>query len=234
MKKFSLWALQHKVVARILIVVCYLLLNLLGWIIGNILYSINIVLSPVFFYLITMVVIGAVLFYPIKKKSSYKNSYTRRKISDLLLITATSLFIIYSSNSLNVHQSINPLNNVFGVSVIRTNTSKTVNIDNTLAKKKRFNGSKKDYKKYVQSIVRAIRKKYKDSSRGEKTVLVFLLIVVALFMIFLISALACNIICSGAEALGYIVLIVGIAGVIFGLVKLIQRVKRGPPKKKNQ
>jgi hypothetical protein len=51
-------------------------------------------------------------------------------------------------------------------------------------------------------------------------------------LIFLIGGLACNIICLGAELLGYIVLVVGIAGVIFGLVKLIQRVKRGPPQKK--
>ena len=233
MKQVSFWALQHKFPAQIIIIICYLFLNIIGWITGDLLFSLNIILSSVFFYFIAIFVITTVLIYPKKKtKSSYKHSYTRRKIADVLLITATFLFIIYSSNSLNQHQSLNPLNSVFGISVIKPNTSKTVHIENTLSRKKGFHGSKKDYRKKLHSIVKAVRKKYKDSSPAQKVILIILLIVVAIFLIFLISALACNIICSGAEALGYIVLVVGIAGVIFGLIKLIQRVKRGPPQKK--
>ena len=233
MKRVSLWALHHKVLARVIIVVSYLILNVIGFICGDLFFSLHIILTPVFFYITSALVIITFLVYPKKKKNkTFKTLYARQKIADVLLISATFLFIVYSWNSYNYGRSVNPLNPVFAVSVATANNSKVAKIDNSLSKKKIDHASKKSYKKYVRSIVRAVRKKYKDSTPGQKVLYISLLVIAAILAIFLISALACNIICSGAEALGYLILILGIGGVIFGLVKLIQRVKRGPPQKK--
>jgi hypothetical protein len=49
-----------------------------------------------------------------------------------------------------------------------------------------------------------------------------------------LGGLACSISCSGSEALAFIVFFIGLGGIIFGSIKLIQRIKRGPKKKQTQ
>jgi len=231
MKRVSFWALHHITAARILIVASYLFLNVLGWIAGDLLFSLNIVLPPVSFYLVTLLVTLTVLIYPVKKRKTQQNIYARKKMADFLLIAATFLFIVYSSNSYNINRSLNPLNSAFAYNPVKWESSNNVHNVNPLSKKKAYHGSKKSYKKYFRSVVRSARKKYRDSTPGERILLISLVVIAAIFLIFLVSALACNIICSGAEALGYIILIVGIGAIIFGVVKLIQRIQRGSPQK---
>jgi hypothetical protein len=152
-------ALQHKFAAQITIIICYLLLNIIGWITGDLLFSLNIILSSVFFYLITILVISTVFIYPKKKrKGSYIHLYTRRKIADVLLITATSFYylLVKFIKPVPIPESTNT---VLGISVIKTNASKTVHIENTLSRKKGYQGFKKDYKRKLNLIVRAVRKK---------------------------------------------------------------------------
>ncbi len=229
MKRVSFWALQHKVAARILIVAGYLFLNIAGFISGDLLYSMNVEFSLAFFYITSLVVIIGLLIYPQRPKNNKPNNfYLRRKATDVLFLAATFLLIIYSANSYNQGKSLNPLNRVFAVSVIKPANSFN-EAENTFSIQKKNRVSQKHS---LRTFIKAVRKKYKQSTKGQKAFYIFLLVVAAIVAIFLISALACNIICSGAEALGYIVLILGIGGIIFGLVKLIQRIKRGPPQKK--
>ena len=234
MKRVSFWALHHITAARILIVACYLFLNVLGWISGALLFSLNVILPPLFFYLITLIVIITVLIYPFKKLKTPQKFYARKKMADFLLITATFLFIAYSSNSSNINRSVNPLNTAFAFNPVKSIASNKVHNTNPLSKKKAYHESRKSYKKYLRSVVRSARKKYRDSTPAQRILLISLVVIAAIFLIFLVSALACNIICSGAEALGYIILILGIGAIIFGVVKLIQRIQRGSPQKEKQ
>ena len=232
MRRISFWANHHKVLARIIIVASYLFLNLLGFILGDLLYSMNVELNTGFFYIITSVVLIAILVYSIIKTNKfYKHYYARKKITDVLLTTATFLFIIYSANCYNSGNSLNPLNSVLGISVKKPNVSVGDNIGNASVTKKHF--SKKENKKNLRSFIRAVRKKYKDSTSGQKTLSIILVVLGGILLVFLIAGLSCSIICSGAEVLGYILLILGVGGIIFGMVKLIQRITRGKPKKES-
>ncbi len=230
MKRVSFWALHHKGWARILIVISYFFLNFIGLICGDLLYSINIQLTPPFFYITTSVVLFTFLIYPGRKTNKqYKKIYIRQKISDVLLLTATFLFIVYSSNSYNYGRSLNPLNSAFGSLIIPVVSNKD---NDHLLKYNKSQLSKNVNKKQLRSLIKSVRKKYKDSTKTEKTIYIILAILAAFGAILLIGALSCNIACAGSEALAYIILLLGIGGVIFGLVKLIQSIKRGPTQKK--
>ncbi len=118
MKRVSFWALHHKLAARIIIVLIYVLLNLLGLFFGDILSSLNIFLSPAYYLVAFLLTLGGVLIYPSKKrKHFYKNFYFRQKFADGVLITATFLFITYTGNSFT--QSIIPLRPAVAISFVR-------------------------------------------------------------------------------------------------------------------
>ena len=57
-----------------------------------------------------------------------------------------------------------------------------------------------------------------------KIVLIFLAVVVAAGLLYVLAALACTISCSGAEALAVIVALVGTFGIVFGAIRLIQAI----------
>lgn len=232
MKRVSFWALHHKIAARIIIVLIYFLLNLLGLFCGDLLSSLNIVLSPAFYLIAILLTLGGIIFYPSKKrKHAYKNFYLRQKLADGFLITATFLFIIYSGNSFNYTRTVNPLNHAFAISIVQSPLSLSISHDNSVVGKKSSLSSKKEKRMHVRSFIKEIRKKYKATSDSGKAVLIALVVLGAIFMSFLMLALACNVACSGSEALAYIVGAVGLGAVIFGAIKLIQRITRGKPEK---
>lgn len=227
MKRLSFWAHNHKVAARIIIVFIYFFLNLLGLFGGDLLSSLNIALSPAFYFIPILLTLGGILFYPSKKrKHLYKNFYYRQKFADGLLIVATFLFIAYTGNSFNYTRTIN-LNSAFAISIVKSPVSSSIVPDNSLAGKKNGQLSKKANKKHLRFVIKEIRKKYKATSNSGKTIYIMLVVLGALFLSFLMLGLACNIACSGSEALAYIVGFVGIGAIIFGAVKLIQRITRG-------
>ena len=232
MKRLSFWAHNHKVATRIIIVFIYLILNICGLIVGDLLYSINIELIPAFFYMVICIALLGLLIYPLKKrKVFYKNLYLRQKSADALLLTATFLFIIYSGNSFNSGRSINPLNSAFGITIINYSGAPVSNIYNTAVNKKKEKLLKKENKKHFRSVIKAIREKYKGSTQTEKTIYIILVVLAGLAAIFLLSMLSCSIACSGSEGLAYILLFLGLGGIIYGVAKAIQAITRGKPKK---
>src|SRR5688572_10153717 len=114
MKKISTWAKNNKWPARIIVVFCHILLNIIGIITGIQMseLDINIPVAALPFFII--VVISSVIFYP--RKSEKRNHadrnvfYTYRKRWDFTLATATFLIILYTGNNLD-----NPLMNYSGI-----------------------------------------------------------------------------------------------------------------------
>ncbi len=232
MKQLSFWAHNHKVAARTIIVFIYFFLNLLGLFCGDLISSLNINLSPAFYFIPILLTLGGILLYPSKKrKHFYKNFYSRQKFADGLLMAATFLFIIYAGNSFNSTRTINPLSTAFAISIVKPPVSSSVVPGNSLSGKKSGQLSKKETRKHFRSFIKEIRKKYKATSNSGKTIYIILVVLGAIFLSYLMLGLACTIACSGSEALAFIVGFVGIGAVIFGAVKLIQRIKRGPPQK---
>ncbi|MGN6540520.1 MAG: hypothetical protein ACTHKY_06890 [Ginsengibacter sp.] len=223
MKSISIWAHQHKTSARLSIVVIYFLLNVIGICTGDILHSMEIILPFSFYLMCIVVVFAGLIIYPSKKnKSKYTNFYTKQKRADCLLIFMTFLLVIYTGNSLNNSQFENKLNPVYASSLIGKNSYGT------------FVSQKKETRKNFKKFIKDLRKKYKDASKTQKTIGILLAILFACGLTVVLGGLACSISCSGSEALAFIVFFIGLGGIIFGLIKLIQQIKRGPKKKQIQ
>lgn len=227
MKSISKWAANHKALARIYIVAIYFLLNLVGIFTGDLFHSMGIIFNSLFLFIALTISITGLIFYPSKRNKYFiKNFYLKQKIADCLLVSATFLFIVYTGNSFSNFQRNASASSAFGF----------VNISSPAAELVPGNGykkephlSKKQLRKNIRSIVKDIRKKYKESTNTEKTIYIILAVLAAAALGYLLAGLACSISCSGSEALAYVVFFVGLGAIVFGLVKLIQRISRGKP-----
>ncbi|MEO8822447.1 MAG: hypothetical protein ABI366_02655 [Ginsengibacter sp.] len=226
MKSISFWANNHKVAARISIILIYFLLNVIGIFLGDILFSMNVFLSPVFYIIAILIGLLGLFFYPSSGlKPRRKNYYYQQKSSDFLLILSTFLFIIYTGNSV-YNSDFKVADKVKAGTTIYLNS----NVFSLAVNKKAVSVKKATGKKW-RNIIREIRKKYKSSTQGQKTLYIIIAVLVAVLLVYVLAGLSCSIACSGSEAIAYIILFLGLGGIIFGLVKIIQRINRGKPKK---
>jgi hypothetical protein len=238
MKKISLWAKNHKWESRVLIVGIYLSLFAIGMFTGRLLEEINVNIP--WFYFNTCILLTLILwtFYPAKNVSRNDRpvSYATRKLFDLSLGAVTFLMIVYAGNkhdylfirsepvqaSKIVHHasdsaiSNNPLIKNFIAGIQKMDVTR-------LSQKEKF--------KILRKQIRAI-KQDKETSKGGKTALIVLSILVAIGLLFLLGALSCSIACSSSGALAIIVAAVGTFLIIFFLVRIIKRISNPPVQKK--
>ena len=67
-----------------------------------------------------------------------------------------------------------------------------------------------------------------------KAGLIIVTIIAALGLLYLVAALACSLSCNGSDAAAVVVLILGLAAIIWGTIAVINRISRGPKKKKKE
>ena len=216
MKSISLWARDHAWTSRLLIIlVIYPLLNLTGLFLGDLLESSNIVFSSSWTYVLSFVIILLFLFYPGRNEPAYKN-FRFRKTMDCLLVLSTFLCILLSGNQLAAGKQFGliPASHAAEIQPARTST-----LD-------------KPEKKSLKKKIQALRKKYRDLDTGAKIALTLLAVVVFVGLAYLLGALSCSIACSGAEGGAYVVFFLGLGGLIFGLVKVLKLIHKGPKKKR--
>ena len=226
MKKLSFWARENKRTARVTIIFSYILLNLIGLFLGDVIHSLNIEFTPLFFlFAISLTLLGWMIYPSKDKKHEYKNFYIRQKSADLILVSATLLFVIYLGNSLNNNSNSfrNPLQ---AASIVNTNNASNISTP-TVAK---TTVSKKSLRQKIRAEIKSIRKAYKDSTKSQKALYIILAVLAAAGLTYVLTMFACSISCSGSEALAIVIFAVGLGGIIFGLVKLIKRITQGKPK----
>ena len=90
----------------------------------------------------------------------------------------------------------------------------------------------KERKKLLNEQIKGI-KSANDMSEGGKIALIFLSVIVALALLYLVAALACEVWCTGSAAAALLVLLGGTALVIFLLVITIRGIN-GKKKKKQK
>ena len=231
MKQISFWAKDHKFVSRILIIFGFFFLNITGLFLGDLLHSTDVRFSPLFCFIATVMFISGTIFYPSKKnKKKYADFYRRQKLADGVLIFSTFLLLIYFGNSVNENR-IRISQPVYGISIMPYSRAISSGSPVSIHAGK-SSLSKKSVKKTFHKRIKDFRKRYKNSTETEKTILIVLCLLAGGAAIVLLMGLCCSLACSGAEGLALVVGIVGGAGIIFGLIKLIQRIKRGPKTEK--
>ena len=233
MRKISTWARRHIMLTRLLIGLLYIVINLLGLFLGDLLFSANVVLTTLFIYLPIGLLFAGVLMYPSKeRKHSYKNFYRQQKTADLVLAVSTFLFIVYGGNLLN-KTSYTSFTGAYATTFsipssqsVNTSTSIHPKEEAKATSKKPF--SKKELKKKLKNKWKEFRKHYKESTKGEKTALIILSVIIAAGLLLLLAGLSCEISCSGSEGAAIAVGLLGTGLIIFLLVRVIQRINRGP------
>lgn len=241
MRKISFWAKTHKWPARIIIIVSFLVLNVLGILIGFFLTDLNISLSAFLLLLFSFIYMIGVFMYPAKwekgKKINAHVFYIRQKACDFMLAASTFGMFIYLGNhpekifqgypSLNAAIIINPSLPKDSI----TKGYKSISAFSASMKDKDGNQLKwKERRKLLKEQVKGI-KKTNDLSKGQKTFLTILSVIIALGLLFLLASLACDLSCAGSDAAAVAVGLGGAALIIF-LLTLAMRGIYGKKKKK--
>src|ERR1043165_1749791 len=97
MKKLSYWAKNHKWSARILIVICWVMLDTIAIFNGSMLQEAGIDLPDIFLVSLIAVFASSFIIYPIKIKGRYF-SYIKHKVFDLTLAVVSCLLVLFIAN----------------------------------------------------------------------------------------------------------------------------------------
>jgi len=232
MRKLSFWARHHKQAARLIIILSFILLTLITYYSGTWLNDLGVMLPETTLLIAVLFYFAGVIVYPHRsgfhKRATTKSFYNRQKTGDFLLAASTFGMIVCISNNSN------PAATYFPFLQAATNAKSTLPGDSTVKNYKsflKFSSSMKneegkmlkwkERKKLLKEQVNGI-KRSTELSKGEKTALIILSVLVALGLIFLVTSLACSLSCNGAEGAAILVGIGGTAVVIFLLVLAIR------------
>ena len=244
MKNLSYWAREHKQAARLIIVISFILLTFLGFITGGLLTDLNFKITYEAYLTSAIIYCSIFLIYPSatqKKKWGAALFYLRQKSCDFLLTAVTFFIIIYVGNNPENLFKYFPSVNASSISVNIVPKDSSVNSYKSIKEfsltMKGENGKTlkwKERKKLLKKQVRAI-KNSEVLSKGGKTGLIILSILVALGLIYLVATIACSLSCNGSEAAAVIVGIGGTGLIIFLTVLMIKYIqKKGRKKNKEE
>lgn len=240
MKQISYWAKSHKLEARITIVICYIILNVLAIITGYLLQQIGLSLLPVFLFCCFMIFMIAIIVYPSKYLKglhlSYSAFYNLQKTCDFIIVSCTFCMIAYLSNRPeNLFRFYPQVNASVIIHTPKDNMAKpykSISDFYSSLKGKGGNSLKwKERKRLLKEQVKSI-KKDKDLSDGEKISLIILSVLVAIGLFYLVLGLSCSLSCSGSDAAAAIVGLGGTALIIFLLILAIRAITGNKRKRK--
>ena len=245
MKQISYWAKEHPWAARIIIIACYIGINITGLITGYLLNELSLSLSSLFLFIVILIFLAGVISYPSRtwrgSTLSKEACYVRRKSFDFLLIACTFFMIVYCGNHFNQL----PLNFATSEAAIvftparsadssvkgyKSIESFKASMKNSEGKKLKWKARKKLLKKQLNEIEMA-----PELSTTEKILLTILSLAIAFGLFYLLAALSCSISCGGAEGLAIVVAVVGLAAIVLLLVWAFRKIYRkrdlkSPPK----
>jgi len=238
-KKISIWAKGHVWQSRLLIIFIYILLNVLGIFTGKLLREVNVVIPQLYFTSFVVFTILLWVLYPGNKdpKTGKKRGlYFRRKLFDFSLGTVTFLMIIYIGNnwkSLPVKSESAQASKIIRIPKDSAISNSPL-IKNFITSIKNMDVSKLTPREKIRIIKKQIRtiREDNETSKGEKTVLIIVSVLLAIGLLIGLAALSCSIACSGSEAVAVIVALAGTFLIVFLLIRTIKRISNRPKQKK--
>ena len=213
MKQVSYWASKHVAAARLIIILLYIPLNILGYITGSLLWDVQVELTPLF---INGIAVTVVLLYITYQK---KAPYYQKKLYQFTIGVCTFCIICFYGNQSRTPDLYLPFSNTSqAVSLIEKEHSSVV--------KEKIKTNKE-----TRQLKKELRKKFRKavtSDEGMKTwvkiLLIVLSVLVALILLYGVAGLACTLSCNGSEAAAWLVGILGLAGIIAGLFFVIRKI----------
>lgn len=220
MKQLSYWAKANPGTARLLIVLIYFVINIAGLIAGSLLWESGIELKDSFMFILAVTVVSLYIIYP------EKAVYYKRKVFHGLMAVCTFLIITFFGNQMQ-----NPNPQLFFVKTTQAVTHLANNEQHNTYKPTASKKEKRLQKKETRKLWKKLAVQ-NDRSKGTKIFLIILTVIVALALLFLLAAISCNIACAGVEAVAILVALAGTFGIVFGAVRIIQRILGKERKKK--
>ena len=229
MRKIACWAASHPWSARFILVFLYLPLNIAGIVLGDLLFDIGIEFPPYILYTACFIALATMAYYPSRRYPVFtKNFFAKRKTADFMLLCCTVCMIAFTGNHLNSGQTYSLINSAGGSPSAGNYYSGIASVRPAQPAGKTV--TKKQLRKKVFSWLKSMRKKYKDMPDGVKILYILLAALVIIVTLYLILALACSISCGGLQAIGYVLLLLGIGLGIFVTVLIFKRLSRNHPK----
>lgn len=237
MKQLSLWAKNNHWKARLVIIVSHILILLLAWFTGNEISRLSDELPGYLKILFVLVFVIAAFTYPVKKSKAVY-SYAKQKTCDFLL--ALSTFGMVTGIAASGEISFGSLSPLYASTPSAINNNKKdPTAEQILASLKYRDKSsltrvekrilKNEFKKQLK--VWTLAKISGNKEEGGKAGLLILAIVGAVGLFFLVASLSCSLSCNGSDAAAIVVLLLGTAAIVLGLLAVIRAINRKKRKK---
>ena len=230
MRKVACWASLHPWTSRFLIIFLYLPLNVAGLFLGDLLFDLGVNFSPFLLYGACFTALGAIVYYPTRRHQVFiKNIFVKRKAADFVLLASTVCMIAFTGNQLNTSNSYSLITTAGGLPASGSFAAYSERASVQPKKPVKKVVQKKQLRKKMVSLIKSLRKKYKDTSDGTKVLLIFLAVLVIAATVLLLLGLICAIGCGGAEAITYLLLTLGVGLGIFLTFLIFKRLSRNHP-----
>lgn len=207
MKKLSLWAKSHPSTAVLLVVLVKMLLLFLACFLGWLFIRASIHLSYLFFIPFCIGAAIAFFLYPPKIKNR-KTHYKQRKWCDFFIALGgfTSMVVMANNGQIFHTENAKALYNVSVSSPLK---------DSNIINKKETPRKKIIFLKHLN--------KRNEITAGD-AFLIILTIIFGLGLLVLLTALVCDLSCSGNDGMAIMLALVGTAGIIVGSYYVIHRI----------
>ena len=239
MKQLSLWARKNPRKARLIIIVSHLLILLLAWFTGREISALSDELPGYLKIIFVLVFIIAAIIYPVKSKPGYL--YAKQKTCDFLL--ALSTFGMVTGIAASGEISFGSLSPLYASTPSAINNNKKdPTAEQILASLKHRDKSsltraekrilKTEFKKQLK--IWTFAKITGNKEEGSKAGLVILAIIGAVGLFFLVASLSCSLSCNGSDAAAIVVLLLGTAAIVLGLLAVLRAIKKKKRKPENK
>lgn len=236
MTQLSYWAKCHPRQARAIIVICHIVLIALAIYTGTALSGLSIHLPVSAAYAAAFAFFIAIFMYPRRgnppARFNKRQRYTLHKSCDIVLALCSFIAVCLIAN--NWYGDTRPLFAENAIAAAYTKAVAKPTAEEILASLKyRDKRSLTRQEKRIlhhefrkQLLVYAKAKLRHDDEAAAKAVFIILSIIGAIGLTVLLGALACNIACNGSEAAAVILMIVGVTGIVFLLIGVINQIKK--------
>lgn len=229
MLKISFWAKHHVTAARFYIVCIKIFAAFLAYFVAALLTQIEVFIpaAPAYATGIVLLLTGTIL-YPVILN---RRHYIRQKLCDFIIpLSAVIVFITWVNNAGNTTTTTSYAANSNSI-VIKPTAQQILNSGKTkqLLTRQEKRILKKEFYKQLKVYAGAVLTG--DKEKSGQAWKIILAIIGLLGLLYVVAALSCGIACSGSDAMAILVLVLGVAGVIWGFVAVLKAIKRGPKKK---
>jgi uncharacterized membrane protein HdeD (DUF308 family) len=232
MLKLSYWAKDHRYAARILVVIIHCLLIWMGWNAAEIFYGSQIHVSPVWLPLFAFIFLGIAFIYPARKEKRYISSFKKRKLLDFL--SGLCGFILVFLLMAQLNQGTGFGNAAMGIEPVKPSAYKNPAAEKLITAYKL--GEKTSFTRREKRVLKnefkyQLGQYAKSTLRGNKTNtdetgVIILTIIAAVGLLYVLAAISCSLSCNGSDGAAVVVLLVGIAAIVWGIIAVIKGIHR--------